>query len=146
MDLFRKEGIRDDRIEILPWEASLYRHWNTYNNIDIGLDTFPYNGTTTICEALWMGVPVITLAGATHMSRVGYSLLSNLGLTELIAGTKDQYVDIAVTLASDVRRLQMLRGALRGMMADSSLTDAKRFTANIEKCYRRMWERWCTSG
>jgi protein O-GlcNAc transferase len=143
MDLFIKEGIAAERVELLLWQNSSREHLEAYNSVDIGLDTFPYNGTTTTCEALWMGVPVITLAGNTHASRVGVSLLSNIGLTELIANTDEEYVKIAVSLAKDLKRLQSLRKRLRQTMAQSPLTDAKRFTANLEMCYRAMWDNWC---
>jgi predicted O-linked N-acetylglucosamine transferase (SPINDLY family) len=118
-------------------------HLDLYNRIDIGLDTFPYNGTTTTCEALWMGVPVITLAGATHASRVGVSLLSSVGLPELIATTPEEYMAIAVGLAHDLEKLQSLRRSLRGMMARSPLTDAQTFTHHLEEVVRRMWTAWC---
>jgi protein O-GlcNAc transferase len=145
-DMFAKHGIDSERIELLPFAASFPEHLSLYNQIDIGLDPFPYNGTTTTCEALWMGVPVVTLAGNTHASRVGVSLLSNIGLPELIAETPDEYVAIAVTLAADVNRLQSLRARLRAAMEQSPLTDAARFTLNLENCYRKMWETWCASG
>ena len=79
-------------------QPSQLRHLELYNRIDIGLDTFPYHGTTTTCEALWMGVPVVTLAGQRHAARVGVSLLTNLGLGELIADTPEQYLQIAQAL------------------------------------------------
>jgi protein O-GlcNAc transferase len=145
MGLFKKENIANDRIELLSWTSSARNHLKTYNTIDIGLDTFPYNGTTTTCEAMWMGVPVITLAGSTHASRVGLSLLSNIGLTDLVAKTFDGYVSIAINLAKDLNRLQSLREHLRDMMRSSPLCDAKRFTANLEIYYRQIWERWCKS-
>ena len=92
---------------------SYKEHLGIYNEIDIGLDTFPYNGTTTTCEALWMGVPVVTLAGDRHASRVGLSLLSNIGLPELSAKTVDEYIDKAVKLASDIEKLRFLRERIR---------------------------------
>ncbi|MBM4147289.1 MAG: tetratricopeptide repeat protein [Nitrospira sp.] len=145
IDMFIQKGITADRIELLSWELSIRSHLETYNRIDIGLDTFPYNGTTTTCEALWMGVPVITLSGNTHASRVGMSLLSNIGLPELVAGTPDEYVKIAVDLARDLNRLQSLRERLRDMMAYSPLMNKTRFIMNLENCYRTMWEKWCKS-
>jgi protein O-GlcNAc transferase len=145
MDTFNSEGIEVDRIALLPFKQSIRDHLEIYNSVDIGLDTFPYNGTTTTCEALWMGVPVITLAGITHVARVGTSLLSNIGLHELIAKNHEEYVKIAVNLANDITKLRSLRGNLRTMMIHSPLTDAKRFTLNLEKCYRKMWETWCRS-
>lgn len=146
LEKFKSEGISIERIELLPWELSAARHLELYNRVDIGLDTFPYNGTTTSCEAMWMGVPVITLAGNTHVSRVGVSLLSNVGLTELIAGTPEEYIKIASTLASDHVRLKYLRENLRAKMANSPLTDAEHFTKNLEDCYRKIWERWRKSA
>ena len=143
--LFSMRNVDSDRIELLPWERTSHAHMSVYNNIDIALDTFPYNGTTTTCEALWMGVPVITLAGKTHASRVGLSMLSNVGLQELIAETKDDYIKKAVQLANDSATLTQLRESLRDRMAQSPLTDAKRFTANLETFYRRIWEKWCSS-
>ena len=144
-NLFINEGIEAERIELLQPVPSIKDHLSLYNQIDIGLDTFPYNGTTTTCDALWMGVPVITLVGNTHASRVGVSLLSNVGLPDLIANTSDEYASMAVNLTKDLRGLQSLRERLRGMMKDSSLCDAKKFTGNLEWRYRQMWETWCTS-
>jgi protein O-GlcNAc transferase len=146
LDMFLKEGVAAEQIVLLPYEPSTKGHLNMYNRMDIALDTFPYNGTTSTCEALWMGVPVITFAGNTHASRVGVSLLSNIGLPELIAGTPDEYVAIAVNLANDLKKLQSLRESLRDMMSQSPLADARRFTINLENSYRTMWENWCKSG
>jgi protein O-GlcNAc transferase len=143
VSVFEQKGISAARIELLSWAPSTREHLDLYNRVDIGLDTFPYNGTTTTCEALWMGVPVITLAGNMHASRVGASLLSNVGVRELIARTHEEYIDIAIKLANDTARLQLLREGLRNMMKSSALCDAKRFTTNLEKCYRRIWESWC---
>ncbi len=141
--LFTQEGINSERIELLSSNPLFREHLDTYNRIDIGLDTFPYNGVTTTCEALWMGVPVITLAGNTHASRVGVSILSSIDAVNLIAKTKEEYVDIAVNLANNIERLHLLRKRLRDMMANSYLTDAKRFTFNLETSYRWMWQKWC---
>ncbi len=146
MELFTRWDIEPERIDLISWQQSMREHLDVYNHIDIGLDTFPYNGTTTTCEALWMGVPVITLAGNTHASRVGVSLLSNVGIPELIAETYDEYVDIAVNLAANIKRLKTLRGSLRDMIAGSPLTDAKRFIANLENSYRSVWEKWYKSS
>jgi protein O-GlcNAc transferase len=142
-DIFIKNGISADRIELLPYDPSTRAHLNTYNRIDIGLDTFPYNGTTTTCEAIWMGVPVVTLAGNTHASRVGMSLLSNIGIPELIAKTSDEYISIAVRLANNLRHLQSLRDNLRGIMAKSVLMDENRFIIDLEKLYHTIWKEWC---
>ena len=133
------------RIELLPWESSIQAHLSLYKQLDIALDTFPYNGATTTCEALWMGVPVISLAGRTHASRVGLSLLSNIGLPELVATTPQEYIDRAVNLASNMDQLRHFRKNLRNQMAQSSLTDAKKFTAELETVYRSIWKQWCLS-
>jgi predicted O-linked N-acetylglucosamine transferase (SPINDLY family) len=140
-----QQNISVERIELLSYTPTFKEHLEIYNRIDIGLDSFPYHGTTTTCEAMWMGVPVITLEGNPHASRVGVSLLSNVGLQELIALTTEEYIKIAVNLADDLKGLQSLRERLRDMMKHSPLCDAKRFTANLENCYRQIWEKWCKS-
>jgi predicted O-linked N-acetylglucosamine transferase (SPINDLY family) len=98
------------------------------------------------CEAMWMGVPVITLAGQTHVSRVGVSLLSNMGLKELIAESPKEYIRIAVELANDIPRLRNLHSTLRRRMEQSPLMDAPKFARNVEAAYRQMWRTWCASG
>jgi protein O-GlcNAc transferase len=143
-NMFIQRGIAVERITLQSWDPSP-KHLDAYNEVDIGLDTFPFNGAATTCEAMWMGVPVITLAGTAYHSRVGVSLLSNVGLPELVAKTSDEYVSIAINLAKDLKRLQSLREHLREIMKDSPLCDAKRFTTNLEMCYRKMWETWCKS-
>jgi protein O-GlcNAc transferase len=144
MDMFTQKGIASGRIVLLSWEKSP-KHLESYNLVDIGLDTFPCNGTVTTCEALWMGVPVITLAGTAYDSRVGISLLSNVGLPELVAKTTDEYISIAINLAKDLDSLQSLRERLRDMMLHSPLCDANRFIENLENAYRQIWEKWCMS-
>ena len=142
-DLFSHRGIGCDRIILLPWAASTTGHLSVYHQVDIGLDPFPYNGTTTSCEALWMGIPVITLQGNRHSGRVGASLLTRLGLTELIAESEAQYVQIATDLAADGDRLDMLRAGMRQRMRASKLLDDASFARSMEKVFRRMWETWC---
>jgi protein O-GlcNAc transferase len=144
MNMFTLRGIPADRITLESWDPSP-THLKSYNQVDIGLDTFPFNGGATTCEAIWMGVPVISLAGAAYHSRMGISLLSNIGLPELVAKTSDEYIAIATNLAKDLNKLQSLREHLRDMMKHSPLCDAKRFTTNLEMCYRTMWETWCKS-
>jgi predicted O-linked N-acetylglucosamine transferase (SPINDLY family) len=136
---FADHGVPAERVTILGKDAAQADHLNRYNAIDIALDPFPYNGTTTSLDALWMGVPVVTLAGSSHVSRVGVSQLSNLGLSELIARDEDDYVEIAARLAGDLPRLAALRSGLRERMQASPLTDAARFTRNLEDAYRAMW-------
>ena len=135
---FAKHGVAHERLVLLGNDASQLDHLARYNNIDIALDPFPYNGTTTTCDALWMGVPVIALAGKTHVSRVGVSQLTNIGLPELIAADKDEYVEVAVALASDLPRLAQLRSELRQRMHISPLMDAPRFTRNLEAAFMQM--------
>jgi protein O-GlcNAc transferase len=144
MNMFTKKNINADRITLQSWDPSP-KYLEAYNLIDIGLDTFPFNGATTTCEALWMGVPVITLSGSAYHSRSGVSLLSNVGLPELVANTADEYISIAVNLAKDLKRLGSLHEHLRNMMECSPLCNAKRFTENLEMCYRKIWETWCKS-
>ncbi|MBI5780856.1 MAG: tetratricopeptide repeat protein, partial [Rhodocyclales bacterium] len=141
--LFADQGIDSKRLELVSWLPSRQDHLAFYSRIDIALDTFPYNGTTTTCEALWMGVPVVALAGDRHAGRVGVSLLSRVGLTELIARTPEDYVRLAVDLANDTARLARLRVGLRERMKNSSLCDATGFNADLEQAYREMWRAWC---
>ncbi len=114
-----------------------------YNRIDLALDPLPYNGGLTTCEALWMGVPVLTCPCETFASRHSLSHLSNVGLTETIARTLDEYVELAVTLARDLPRLASLRAGLRERMAASPLCDGKRFAANLMHVLRAAWREWC---
>jgi protein O-GlcNAc transferase len=144
INMFGERGIAAERITLQPSDPAP-KYLQSYNLVDIGLDTFPFNGATTTCEAMWMGVPVITLAGTSYHSRSGVSALSNVGLTRLIANSPDEYISIAVNLSKDLRKLQSLREHLRGMMKDSPLCNAKGFTADLEKCYRSIWEEWCRS-
>jgi predicted O-linked N-acetylglucosamine transferase (SPINDLY family) len=119
------------------------RYLELYHGIDLMLDTFPYNGHTTSLDALWMGVPVVTLVGGTTVGRAGLSQLTNLGLPELAAQAPEEFVRIAVQLAGDLPRLAGLRATLRERMQSSPLMDAPRFARGIEAAYRTMWHRWC---
>jgi predicted O-linked N-acetylglucosamine transferase (SPINDLY family) len=107
--------------------------------VDIGLDTYPYNGGTTTCEALWMGVPVVTLAGGTHASRMGASLLKAAGLERLVARSEQSYVELAVELAHDRAQLELLRAQMRERLRTSPLLDEEGFTRELEALYRRIW-------
>ena len=115
---------------------------DAYQRIDIALDPFPYNGGTTTCDALWMGVPVVALAGDWAMGRAGLSILSNAGLPELVARDEEEYLRIAVTLASDHPRLAELRRTLRAKMLASPLMDGPRFAHDMEMLYRQMWREY----
>jgi protein O-GlcNAc transferase len=140
---FAAHGVDGERLVLAGPEREPARHLARYNEVDVALDTFPYAGTTTTCEALWMGVPVVTLAGATHRSRVGLSLLTAVGLSELVATAPQQYVDLALAMAGDPPRLKALRETLRDRVRTSCLTDAPRFTRHLEAAYRRMWIAHC---
>jgi predicted O-linked N-acetylglucosamine transferase (SPINDLY family) len=143
---FIERGIGADRLDLIGRDRSTVEHLQRYNGIDIALDTFPYNGVTTTCEAAWMGVPVVTLAGDAHASRVGASLMTVLGLSALIARSRDGYVRIAVSLANDLRRVEKLRMGMRERMAASPLMDGATFTRKLERAYEGMWDAWCASG
>jgi predicted O-linked N-acetylglucosamine transferase (SPINDLY family) len=143
---FARHGVSEERIEFVEYASGILHHFAHYNSIDIALDTFPYNGTTTTCEALWMGVPVVTLAGRDHRSRVGATLLRSAGLAQLIASTPDEYVERAVGLAQDPKGLDELRRSRRGVMQRSPLMDAVPFTRALEAAYRDMWRGWCTDS
>jgi predicted O-linked N-acetylglucosamine transferase (SPINDLY family) len=144
LDLLQREEISPDRIELVAGRPRL-QYLEFYHRIDVGLDTFPYNGHTTSLDSFWMGVPVVTLVGQTVVGRAGLSQLTNLGLPELIAQTPEQYVQIAAALAGDLTRLAELRRTLRARMQASPLMDAPRFARNIEAAYRQMWRNWCAT-
>jgi len=143
--IFMSLGIVSGRVHCVSYVPSLRDHLALYNQVDIGLDTFPYHGTTTTCEALWMGVPVIALAGEHHVSRVGVSLLHAVGLDEFVTSSDQDYVACAVALAHDKTRREMLRHDLRQRMTASPLMDAVGFTRGLEKAYRDMWKSYCRS-
>jgi len=145
LNLFVQNGVERERIDLHGYISTGYDHLALYNTIDIGLDTFPYNGTTTTCEALWMGVPVITLEGNTHHSRVGKSILHHTGLSRFVATSPIDYLEKAVHLARSRDLLPSLKKGLRNMLKDSTLMDATRFTSSLESEYRRMWQEWCLS-
>ena len=140
----KQEGIPEVRVDLWEKMDDKGEHLNAYGNIDIALDTFPYNGTTTTCEAMWMGIPVIGLAGNLHASRVGMSLLSAVGLKDLIANDEEDYLRIALALANDPARLARLRAELRGTMARSPLCDRPGFTTRFGLALRDMWKAYCT--
>jgi predicted O-linked N-acetylglucosamine transferase (SPINDLY family) len=140
---FAEHGIGEDRLELMAKDRGYEHHMARYQGVDICLDPFPYNGTTTTFDALWMGVPVITLSGDRHAARVGHSILANLGLEDLVAHSHSQYVDIATRLAADRDRLAELRTSLRERMRASPLMDEEALTRNVEAAYRTMWRDWC---
>ena len=143
LDRFVEHGLEAERLQLVGRTPTLEEHLDLYNRVDIALDTFPYNGTTTTCEALWMGVPVVSQSGDVHASRVGLSLLSSVGLDDLVADNAEDYVATAVSLAVDHARRRQLRKVLRDRMRRSALMDAQGFTRRIESAYREMWRRVC---
>jgi predicted O-linked N-acetylglucosamine transferase (SPINDLY family) len=145
LDRFARLGITANRILLLDRSPTVHDHMEALGQGDIALDSYPYNGTTTTCETIWMGVPVVTLAGTSHVSRVSASLLTTVGVPELIAHTPDEYIQIAVSLASDQERLQAYRANLRSMMQASSLMDFEGFARKVEVAYRDIWGKWCVS-
>lgn len=142
LDLLAAEGVTADRVSFAA-ERPHDEYLTFYHAIDLGLDTFPYNGHTTSLDSYWMGVPVVTLVGRTAVGRAGLSQLTNLGLVELAADTPEQFVRTAVGLAADRPRLAELRGSLRSRMQRSPLMDAPRFARGVEAAYRTMWRSWC---
>jgi predicted O-linked N-acetylglucosamine transferase (SPINDLY family) len=145
-DRFTACGIGPDRLELVAKVRSLAGHLAVYERIDIALDPTPYNGTTTTCEAMWMGVPVVTLAGRAHAGRVGVSLLNNVGLPDLVARTREEYVQKAVDLAKNQGELVELRRTLRDRLVKSPIMDAPKFARNVEAAYRKMWRKWCAGA
>jgi len=141
-----EHGIAAERVELLAATATIREHLDLYARMDIALDPLAYNGTTTTCEALWMGVPVVTMAGAVHASRVGASLLTTIGAAELIAPDVDAYVTLARTLASDRARLGAYRRELRTKVAGSPLCDGPSYARRVEAAFRTLWREHCVRG
>ena len=142
VDRLGQWGVHPDRVGFID-RGSRAQYLDSYRLIDIALDTVPYNGHTTSLDALWMGVPVVTLIGRTVAGRAGYSQTTNLGLPDLAARTDEQFTAIALALANDLPRLAELRGSLRRRMRTSPLCDGAGWTAGIEAAYRQMWQHWC---
>jgi protein O-GlcNAc transferase len=141
---FESGGISPGRINY-PGKVAGEDYFALFHKVDICLDPFPYSGHTTSLNSLWMGVPVITLAGKTAVGRGGVSILSNLGMPEWIASDPDQYIAIAKTHANDIPSLAKLRSELRHRLQSSPLMDARQFARDIESAYRQMWETWCAT-
>jgi predicted O-linked N-acetylglucosamine transferase (SPINDLY family) len=145
LDRLHRDGIESKRVQFVG-RMPTDKYFELYRQIDIALDTFTFAGGATTCDALWMGVPVITLAGKSAVGRAGLSILSNVGLRELIARSQDEYVQIAIALARDIPRLTDLRSTLRSQMQASPLMDANPFARNIESAYRQAWRKWCETS
>ena len=142
LGLFSEYGIKEDRLIFAGKQKSTEDHLSYYNNIDIALDPYPYNGTTTTCEALWMGVPVVTLVGKMHAQRVSYSILKNIGVESTIAETSEQYIQIARQLSENNSLRAEMRTNLRSWLKKSILCDTSRFTKQLEEKFRLISKRY----
>jgi len=140
---FEARGVAADRLDLRPWAGDFAAHLAAFNECDIALDSFPYNGVTTTCEAFAMGVPVVTLAGDRIAGRYGADLLHAVGLDEAIAADEAGYIERAVALAGDPARLERLRHSLRDRLMTSPLADPQALARGLEAAYRTMWRRWC---
>lgn len=143
---FAARGVDPARVDLFNTRPGGADFLSVYRLIDVALDPFPWSGHTTTCEALWMGVPVITLLGARSAGRMSASLLTRVGLADLVAESPDAYVRLATELARDRGRLEALRRDLRGRMAASPLCDGRAFARIVEEAYRAMWQRWCAAA
>ncbi|MFO0829478.1 MAG: tetratricopeptide repeat protein [Phycisphaerales bacterium] len=141
---FATRGVAAERIEMIAWTATSAEHLALYGRVDVALDSFPYNGTTTTCEALWMGTPVVVLEGGTHHARVGASLLRAIGRDDLVAPTIDVYVERAIAAGSEqLRRAAGRRAAMRAAVARSPLRDEQGFARRFEAALRAAWHAYC---
>lgn len=143
VNAFNSEGIGANRIRLTGWIPRSETPLAAYHHIDIALDTFPYNGTTTTFESLWMGVPVITVSGNRHAGRVGASILGALGLNDFVSTTPADYITTCTLLARDTEKLNSLRSGLRPLLQKSSLMDGAGFTGKMENALRQTWQDWC---
>ena len=141
-ELFINEGISKERVEFFQRAPSFENHLSLYNMIDICLDPFPYNGATTTCEALWMGVPVITLLGDRHVGRVGASILTNVGLTDFIAHDINDYISLAIDMSFNTKYLKEIRETLRVRMQKAPLCDGISFASDVEIAYQDMLDKY----
>ena len=141
---FSLHGVEANRIIFLDFSKD--NHYLFYHQIDIALDPFPYNGGTSTCDAVWMGVPFITLSGEIFRSRMGVTIANNIGHPEWIAKDETAYLQKACSLASDIPKLNVIRQSLRGDMEQSALMDEHSFTVNLEASFRKMWVEYCNSS
>jgi len=142
---FGEHGIGEDRLIFGSSVDNRTEHLALYHRVDMALDTFPFNGATTTFEALWMGVPVISLMGGSFISRAAGSLLTHAGHPEWAAENREAYVAAAVELAGDIARLAEIRAGLRAEVAESKLCDSGTYTSTVEAAYRDMWKKYCLS-
>lgn len=143
---FKRGGIDPARVEAIGYTKDTNSHLGLYSRVHVALDTAPYNGTTTTCEALWMGIPVVTIEGDRHAARVGASLLRAAGLPELVARTPEEFAAIAGSLAQDRGRLDSLRTGLRGRLRESTLLDAAGYSGRFHALLRTAWRAYCRNA
>ncbi len=143
LELLEKRGIARERVDIVEATPTIREHLQLYSRIHVALDTSPYNGTTTTCEALWMGVPVVTIAGDRHVARVGASLLAAIGRGDLVASSAAEFTRIAAALVADRTALESLRQGLRASMQRSPLLDGPGYAQRFYAAMRGCWSEWC---
>lgn len=138
-------GVGESRLRLVGW-SDLTSYLSLFNDVDVALDSYPFAGGTTSCNSVWMGVPLVTLAGDVSIARVGASILSNIGLSDRIARSEDEYVALAVRDAGDLPALAELRATMRPRVQASPLMDAVAFARDVESAYREMWRQYCAQG
>ena len=139
-------GLPPERVRIVDKTRSRREYLLRFSGIDIALDTWPFNGITTTCDGLWMGVPCVSLTGRTSVSRAGKSILNAAGLGELATESPDAFVEAAVSLARDTDPLREMRRSMRQRLLASALMDHRGFARKLEAAYRQMWRAWCGGG
>ena len=141
--LFKKQGVAKERLNLVAMLPNPNDHMSFYGELDLALDPFPYNGTTTTFEALWMGVPTLTLSANVHANRVGESILSRIGLGSFVSHSKEDYIKLAKLKSESLDELRVLRGSLRDSMIHSPLCDQQDFVQQMEHAYQHMWDKYC---
>jgi predicted O-linked N-acetylglucosamine transferase (SPINDLY family) len=139
-------GIDPARVDVAPYTKTNAEHLALYSRVHVALDCTPYNGTTTTCEALWMGVPVVCIAGDRHAARVGASLLHAAGCGEFLARTPAEFAEIAAALARDHARLAALRSGLRARLSSSPLMDQRAYATRFHAALRECWREHCRTA
>jgi predicted O-linked N-acetylglucosamine transferase (SPINDLY family) len=142
LNIFRHQQIDPERITLVGRQRR-EAYFQIFHQVDLCLDTYPFTGCNTTADSLWMGVPVVTLAGPSCTTRQGIAVLFQAGLEEFVAETPAEYLGLATRLADDLAYLEKLRGQLRLRLEQALLTDVPRHTRNIEAAYREMWRRYC---
>ena len=146
LERLASNGIASDRVDIVAYTNGLQNHWNLYSRVHVALDTTPYNGTTTTCEALWMGVPLVAIEGDRHSARVSTSILHAAGHKEWVAKSPEDFAAIASGLATDRDCLQTLRFGLRSALKASVLCDQVAYADRFHAALRNAWRSWCASS